>query len=1221
MGEEAEEVLQSTKPSEEQWKSYEEVISKLDSFFKVRKNTIFERARFNRRHQLEGETVEQYIVELLKLVEHCEYGTMRDEMVRDRLVVGIRDSPLSEQLQLDSTLTLESAMKRVRQREAVHENQQTLKGNPSLEEVRKGAPTQGKNRYTSRPRPSKVTSTSKPRCTRCGKEAHSRDSCPAKEATCHKCKKKGHYSSQCYSKQVSEVTIANSPNDVNYLDTLGNETEENCWRATITVNGRAVLFKIDTGAEVTAISKSTFKDLDMKELLSTDRILAGPSRQPLKVEGRFRADLKFKEEESQQSVYVIEGLKNNLLGLPAITALGLISRLHSITNIKSEIGEKYPSVFTGLGCFKEEYQIKLKEGATPHCLFTPRHVPLPLRDKVREELENMEQMKIISKVDEPTSWCAGMVVVPKKQGSLRICVDLKPLNENVLREIHPLPKVEDLLAQLAGAKVFSKLDANSGFWQIPLVKSSRLLTTFVTPFGRYCFNKLPFGISSAPEYFQKQMNKILQGVEGVICLIDDILVFGKDAQEHKTRLETVLNIIKGAGITLNLEKCEFGKTELKFLGHIIDPDGIRADPEKTRAIQEMKPPDNVSDLRRFMGMVNQLGKFSPNLAELTQPLRELLHKNRDWVWSEVQQNSFARVKDELSEPTILSLYDPHKETKVSADASCYGLGAVLMQKEKETWRPVAYASRSLTETERRYAQIEKEALASTWACEKFSQYVLGMRFLVETDHKPLVPLLGNKHLDTLPPRVLRFRLRLARFDYDIRHVPGKLLYTADTLSRAPTPHSTDDLESQEEAELLVETITSHLPASPQTLQEYREAQQTDPVCSTVRNYCRHGWPDRKPENPDLTPFWEVRGKLSVGKELLLFGSRIVVPQSLRERTLEKIHEGHQGITRCRLRAQLSVWWPKMPQDIQKLIQTGSVCVKGTHNKCEPLMPSSLPDYPWQKIGTDLFYWKNTTYIIMVDYYSRYPEVIRLDSTTTSGVIKAMKSVFSRHGVPETIFSDNGPQFSSKEFLDFAKQYDFCHVTSSPHYPQSNGLAERSIQTIKKLLTNCDDQYMGILNFRTTPLPWCNLSPAELLMGRRLRSNLPLSREQLKPQWPYLKEFTHHDHHFKLRQKRHFDKRHRVSELPPLSNNCNVWVDTEGTRVPGQVSTQDSTPRSYWVTVPSGNEVRRNRRHLIPRSDNSTTNEEDESTPNHAIVTRSRSGIPIHPPDRYCPSYY
>ena len=305
---------------------------------------------------------------------------------------------------------------------------------------------------------------------------------------------------------------------------------------------------------------------------------------------------------------MVKGLKTNLLGLPAITALNLAARVDS-ANCAADIHQRFPKVFGGLGNLGEEFEIKLKPNVTPHALFTPRHVPLPLCPKVEEELARMEEMGVISKVDEPTPWCAGMVVVPKKSGSIRICVDLKSLNESVLREVHPLPKVDETLAQLTGAKVFSKLDANSGFWQIPLAEKSRLLTTFITPKGRYCFNKLPFGISSAPEHFQKRMSRILSGLEGVLCQMDDVLVFGKDQSEHDQRLTAVLERIEAAGATLNPEKCEFGRSELKFLGHVVNGDGIHADPDKTSAIREMAPPTNASELDDLWGWQTNWGNF------------------------------------------------------------------------------------------------------------------------------------------------------------------------------------------------------------------------------------------------------------------------------------------------------------------------------------------------------------------------------------------------------------------------------------------------------------------------------------------------------------------------------------------------------------------------------------------------------------------------------------
>ena len=276
----------------------------------------------------------------------------------------------------------------------------------------------------------------------------------------------------------------------------------------------------------------------------------------------------------------------NLLGLPAVIALALVAKVDALST-KLGVAGQFPSLFQGLGSLGEPYQIKLQPDAKPFALFTARHVPLPLRDKVKQELEKMVDLGVISKVDVPTPWCAGMVVASKKNVGIRICIDFKLLNNYVQREVHPLPKVDDVLAQLAGAKVFSKLDANSGFWQIPLAEQSRLLTTFITPYGRYCFNKLPFGICSAPEHFQKRMSQILEGLDGVLCQMDDVLLFGKNKEEHDVRLRAALEKLEAAGVTLNEEKCEFEKSRLLFLGHIIDEQGIHADPNKTASISRI----------------------------------------------------------------------------------------------------------------------------------------------------------------------------------------------------------------------------------------------------------------------------------------------------------------------------------------------------------------------------------------------------------------------------------------------------------------------------------------------------------------------------------------------------------------------------------------------------------------------------------------------------------
>ena len=1045
---------------------------------------------------------------------------------------------------------------------------------------------------------------------------HGCDKCPAREAVCHRCKKKGHYNSQCHTKRGANQHSVHSETSIDsaFLDVMTG-TDQSSWTVEISMNNHLIQFKLDTGAEVTAVSDQVFSSLCNVKLQKASKVLLGPARQKLEAIGQFNGHFVHKGETCQHTVFVVKGLKTNLLGLPIIIALNLVTRVSEISDYGVDIPKMFPKVFHGLGTMGEAYSIKLTPGAQPRAIYAPRNVPLPLRGRVQEELARMQSMGVISRVDQPSPWCAGMVMVPKKNGTVRICVDLKMLNESVLREIHPLPKEDETLALLSGATYFTKLDANSGFWQMPLSADSRLLTTFLTPYGRFCFNKLPFGISCAPELFQKRMLNILEGLQGVVCQIDDVLVFGATHKEHNDRLFAVMRRLESAGLTLNLGKCEFAKDQVQFLGHQISKAGVQADPQKVAAIAKMKPPNNVTELCCFLGMINQCGKFSPNLADLTKPLRVLLTKNCKWHWSQAQSDAYVAIKEEVLKPTVLALYNPAAATKISADASSFGLGAVLLQKEDKAWRPIAFASRAMTDTECLYVQIEKEALATTWACEKFTDYILGKKILIETDHKPLVPLLTKKRLESLPPRILHFRLRLSRFDYHIEHVPGKLLYTADTLSRLPVS-SADirEITLQDEAEMSAAVAISNLPASTERVDIYKSEQKQDSICAEVMNYCQKGWPSKHEVTAELKPYWVVRNAFTIKQDLIMYNCRIVVPMSLQKETLERLHQGHQGVERCRLLAQNSVWWPGLYRDIQDTVSNCPVCAKLQRPNKEPLIPSVLPERPWQKLGSDLFELQGKHYLVLVDYFSRYAEVIKLQSTTSSSVISAMKSVFSRYGIPELLISDNGPQYVSNEFKEFAVKYNFKHTTSSPHFPQSNGLAERTVQTLKQLLSKSDDPYLALLVYRATPLQWCGYSPAQLLMGRNIRTNIPQATEQLIPQLPDYKKFRRDDQKFKQRQKANYDRRHRTRELPLLPDHTRVWITTDNRHIPGRVTSTAETPRSYFVDTPSGT-LRRNRGDLNVMPDNCDTGEPTQ-TVRSPILTRSKTGTQIRPPNRF-----
>ena len=948
--------------------------------------------------------------------------------------------------------------------------------------------------------------------------------------------------------------------------------------------------------------------------------LVGPSQNTLDVMGCFEAHIEVNKRKVVERVYVVKGLQTPLIGRPAIQKLELVRRIHEVSQDKGYVISEYPELFTGLGKIKGRYQIELEEGAKPYSVSTPRRVPIPLLSRVKEELQRMENLGVISKIDQPTDWCSGMVVVPKPGNGVRICVDLTRLNKYVKRERHILPSVDQVLAQIGNAKAFSKLDANSGFWQIELDPESSKLTTFITPYGRYCFNRLPFGISSAPEFFQKRMSEILRGCEGVMGLIDDVLVHGRTEEEHHKRLIAVLEKLKTEGVTLNKDKCIFYTNVIHFLGQRVDQNGVSPDKEKIRAIQEIPRPTNITEIRRFLGMINQLSKFSPHLAERSKPIRDLLAKKNQWHWGPEQEKAFSDLKKDLGSAQTLALFEIGRESRVSADASSYGLGAVLRQRQPDgSWRPVTFVSRSMTPTEQRYAQIEKEALTLTWACDRLNQYLIGSKFTLETDHKPLIPLLSTKNLEDLPVRIQRFRLRMMRYQYDIIHVPGKDLNTADYLSRSPL-HETGSDDLQKEVHAYIDLIFRYLPASDRRLAQIQQHQEKDPILKRWREEVSGGGRRRKSDNYN---------DLSICNGLLLKGNRIVIPDDLRNEVLEQLHTGHQGLVKCKERARVSVWWPGITKDIEAYIRKCKICCQFQQTKYEPLIPSELPANPWQKVGTDLFVWDNATYLLVVDYYSRFIEIAKLSRTTSQGVIDHLKSIFARHGIPQVVVSDNGPQYASSLFKDFANQYGFHHNTNSPRYPQANGEAERAVQTVKRLLLKSKDPYLALLSYRSTPLK-IGYSPAELLMGRNLRSNLPTTQQQLKPHTPNQKKVRFKDLKIKESQKRYYDRRHRVKDMPPLRTGDGVWIPDQD--IHGTVQAEHST-RSYTVRTPSGI-IRRNRRdlNLYPVQNTSTLqheesedtsvippiqmDHEDQSEGTVIPSTLRRSSRTTHPPDRY-----
>uniref|UniRef100_A0A3B1ITQ0 Gypsy retrotransposon integrase-like protein 1 n=1 Tax=Astyanax mexicanus TaxID=7994 RepID=A0A3B1ITQ0_ASTMX len=1178
MGSESENVYRSfTFEEEGHSNDFDRVLGKFDEYFVPRRNVIHERACFHQRVQRPGEKAETFIRALYELSEHCDFGASRDENIRDRIVVGILDKDVSRRLQLIKDLTLALTIETVRQSEEVA-SQVSMQGEAAgvIHEITH----KQRSKYTKlygKPKGGKDGL-----CGKCGRERHSKDeNCPARKSKCNACSKIGHWARVCRNrKAVSEVT--EQAEQSYFLGAVSKaEGSSEQWTVKLLVGSTPVDFKIDTGADVSIISEETYHSLFPKRPLETAKIPLDSPGGELECIGQVQSTVTYKGETHPLTAYVIRGRTvSNLLSRPLSVKMNLVKRVNELVCSKG-----HSQAFGEHGTLKTEpVRIQLKDNAKPFAVHTARRVPFPLLQKVKEELQRMERNGIIERVTQPTDWCAPMVPVLKKStGKVRICVDLKKLNEAVKREQYLLPTTEEITAKLSGATVFSSLDAASGFFQIPLHPDSCKLTTFITPFGRFSFKRLPFGITSAPEIFQRKMKETLQGLEGVEVFMDDILIHAATMEEHDRRLEMVMQRIETAGMKLNREKCSIRQNELRFLGHLIDQSGIRPDPDKVKAIQQLPPPADVQELKRILGMVNYLGRYIPNLSTVGQPLYELLKRNKNtWTWDHAQQTAFENIKELLTTAPVLAYYDVNKPTAVSADASSYGLGGVLLQLHGEQWKPVAFCSRRLSEAETRYAQIEKESLAGVWACEKFDRYLTGLeQFKLVTDHKPLVPLINNRSLDNVPLRCQRLLMRLMRFNPIAEYAPGKTLIIADTLSRSPLACS--DVDTHSDVACYVASVVGGIPASPSKMDEIRTATSIDAELASVIKLIRTGWPEHLSSVPEAArEYIQVKSELSEYNGLVLRGSRIVVPRAMRGEILLKIHDGHQGLVKCRERANSSVWWPRLSKELSELVTSCQVCreLKRTQQK-EPLICTKLPERPWQRIAMDLCEYKHQQYLVISDYYSRFLEILHLPTTTSAQVIKKLKTVFARFGIPDEVVSDNGPQFSCAEFQEFARQLDFKHCTSSPHYPQGNGHAERAVQTAKKILKQ-EDPVLALMCYRSTPCSSTGFSPAELLMGRKIRTTLPTLEKNLLPKWPSRTAVKVKDGQEKAKQAYYFNRRHGAKPLPALRPGDAVFLKLDNEKswsLPAVVSSESTTPRSFVVRTHHGTELRRNRRHL------------------------------------------
>lgn len=1235
-------------------------------------NVIYERYLFNAAKQEDNETVDVFVYRLRKLIATCTYGNLSDEMLRDRLVFGIVNEATRKKLLTTSNLDLNTAITMCQLDE---QTDIRLKQMKSTRERENNEEPVNKVMYKQKFN----------HCDYCGGEHQrtnrfNRYKCPAFGKICQKCGMKNHYTNVCLN---SDNRMNNKHGDsrsnrttykrrnVRAIEEIERHENDSCTESDDNVEVCYMLNECKFHGSNKSKQKNSLLYAKLNFIINRERknvsclcdtgstcnvigitklqqiIQRDPKLQPSNVNLRgFTGDM-IKTLGTYPIICEIEGIQKKLIfqvvninQKPLLSAntcqkLGLIKfkQVNSISakNSSELLLSEFEDLFEGDGQMEGEIELEIDPNVKP-IQQHPRRVPVTVRDDLKTLLKDLEARRMISKVDRHTEWTSNMLIV-KKGDKLRLCVDPYELNKALLRPKYQIPTIEEILPELAKARIFTKLDLKNGFWQVKLHKNSRELTTFWTPFGRYCWNVLPFGLAPSPEIFQCRQKEIVEGLVGVEVLADDILVYGvgetepEAIKDHDVKLKKLLLRLREKNVRLNKTKTKLALKSVNYYGHILSSNGLKADTDKIEAMKKMPRPTSIKEVQSLVGMATYLAKFLPNLSDVCEPIRRLTKSENEFKWGEEQEVSFAKIKQLASTTPILRYYDVKKPVVIQCDASSTGLGGTLLQESQ----PCMYISRALTKTEQNFAQIEKECLAILYSCVRFDQYLCGRRNIkVETDHLPLINIF-KKPLVAAPKRLQRMILALQRYDITVVFKKGKDMHIADILSRShlaektvETQEKREQIYSVEEKEKIFKEIecinvVQEIELEDENIKQIKKHTKDDHQMQTLYKMSSEGWPNNKENVPaELSQFWQHRHEIVTGNGLVFKGDRIIIPKALRQQMMEKLHYGHPGIEATLTRARETMYWPSMTEHIKNKLHNCEICIEFSPAQTRlPLQSTEIPERPFQRICLDLCELRSKSgnskdmLLIISDYFSDWIEVDQMTSTTTDAIIKVCKQHFSRHGIPEIVVTDFGPQFriDNQTFNRFAAEWGFRRTVSSPHHHEGNGKAESAVKIVKRIFKKADkcsqDRWLALLEWRNTPNA-TKSSPAQRLFSRRLRTSIPITVEKLEPEIqidvPQKIELR------RRTAKYHHDK--KAKDLPELERGEDVFVQIRPKEPWTKAKVTEKLSSRTYQLEQNHHQYVRNRQHIKKRFVVATQSATRAPSPNIPRQLKRRSKSPV-----------
>ncbi|XP_075154322.1 uncharacterized protein K02A2.6 isoform X1 [Haematobia irritans] len=1130
---------------------YEEIIKLLESHFCPRKNILVEQHKFLSELQNENQSVSDFVSVLQQRSADCGFvcvceKSVADIFLRAQFIRGIRDGHIREQLLQTPNASFRQIVEKATALEAAKVDNKAMSYGPStssssaeINRIQKQTSNRrGRSRHRSQDRGRSSKSSVKidynqlglkGMCLRCGRTNHLSNDCRIKKASlqCQSCGKIGHVQRVCIKQKLKHSTThaidSDSENSYdgtyptdnfygvnNVIDIYQKQSQISTvdtqkFYTTISIEGKNQVFEVDSGAGYTLIPQSEFDKLHLKMPLRKTNIsfrtYTGDVFQPV---GVVDVNVKYKNNTSKEELYVVSSKHTALLGRVWIRHLNI--NLNDIdlersgngngkymVNSIDKIMEKFSDIFEErVGCIPDAVcSLKLQEGAKP-VFVRERQVPFALREKVEAELDSLERDGIITKVN-TCNWGSPLVVIPKPDGNVRLCVDYKvAVNPQLVSAHYPIKRIDEIFNNLKNSKYFCKLDLYKAYLHVQVDDESKVIQAISTHRGVYRMNRLSFGIKTAPSEFNRILDQILQGLGGTISYFDDIIIHGESLEQCENRLVKCLERLKANNLHVNKNKCEYFKTKLKYLGYIVSYNKISKCPNKVKAIVELPKPQNVNELRRFLGMVTYYSKFIPDASTITTPLRKLLEEGRKFNWTPQCENAFTKVKEEIVADRVLVPYNESLPLTLACDASPTGIAAVLSHIVNGEERPIAFISRSLTKAEQNYSQLDREALAIIFGVDKFFNYLHGREFTLITDNRPLSRIF-HQHAKTpamTSSRLLRYASFLQNFNYKVVHRRGEHNTNADCLSRAP-------IESSSKFNHFLDEEVKNI--QDQTI---NQISSTTVTAATIAKET-----DRDPEllqlKKNLLSGKNVDPSYSLQDGIVFRGDRVVIPLNLRSIILSELHHTHAGIVKMKQLARRFCFWKGIDAEIENLVKSCPNCAIVKKN------PAKVITHQWEEPGENfqrvhIDYagpFQNHYFFVLVDAKSKWPEVrVIREAPTTEKTIILLQNIFATHGLPQILVSDNATIFSSKIFKDFCSRNGIIQKFIAPGHPATNGLAERYVQTLKYKLKAMENDKATIFEkvqeivyrYRATPLA-DGKSPALLYLGRELRIKLDAIR--------------------------------------------------------------------------------------------------------------------------------